>query len=199
MHTHNFHQITLNDLKLNLFLVLSPSLSQSWTGWPRRIRKLMGRGGKDPFPALGVIWLKMRLLNPILFFWKWIYVLRFADVSVKMEFVPWPSTAFLIPWVEKDAPGVGFPWIFTSSTITFTLFFQHLQTEDMEKAEKLRPAQSLPFLCHSPRSIPEHGAVPLRKSVSVSELVARWVAILQLQMTVDLWSSPGWSLLPPCP
>lgn len=87
----------------------------------------------------------------------------------------------------------------TSSTITFTLLFQHLQTEDMEKAEKLRPAQSLPFLCHSPRGIPEHEAVPLRKSVSVSELVARWVAILQLQMTIDLWSSPGWTLLPPYP
>ncbi|KFQ84408.1 hypothetical protein N337_12482 [Phoenicopterus ruber ruber] len=43
----------------------------------------------------------------------------------------------------------------------------------MEKAEKLRPAQSFPFLCHSPRSSPEHRAVPLRKSVSVSELVAR--------------------------
>ncbi|KFP42856.1 hypothetical protein N324_01968, partial [Chlamydotis macqueenii] len=44
----------------------------------------------------------------------------------------------------------------------------------MEKAEKLKPAQSFPFLCHSPRSSPERRAVPLRKSVSVSELVARW-------------------------
>ncbi|KFW66716.1 hypothetical protein AS28_04544, partial [Pygoscelis adeliae] len=44
----------------------------------------------------------------------------------------------------------------------------------MEKAEKLRPAQSFPFLCHSPRSSPERRAVPLRKSVSVSELVAWW-------------------------
>lgn len=111
MHTHNFHQITLNDLKLNLFLVLSLSLSQSWTGWLRGIRKLMGKGGKDPFRALGVIWLKMHLLNPILFFQKWIYVLSFSDVSVKKEFVPWPFTAFLTPRVEKDALGIGFPWI----------------------------------------------------------------------------------------
>ncbi|KFQ66223.1 hypothetical protein N334_05515, partial [Pelecanus crispus] len=44
----------------------------------------------------------------------------------------------------------------------------------MEKADKLRPAQSFPSLCHSPRSSPDHRAVPLRKSVSVSELVARW-------------------------
>ncbi|KFZ62398.1 hypothetical protein N321_02500, partial [Antrostomus carolinensis] len=43
----------------------------------------------------------------------------------------------------------------------------------MEKAEKLRPAQSFPFLCHSPRSSLERRAV-LRKSMSVSELVARW-------------------------
>ncbi|EOA95189.1 hypothetical protein Anapl_17982, partial [Anas platyrhynchos] len=51
----------------------------------------------------------------------------------------------------------------------------------MEKAEKLRPAQSLPFLCHSPRGIPEHEAVPLRKSVSVSELVARYQSILDCE------------------
>ncbi|KFP68113.1 hypothetical protein N322_10667, partial [Cariama cristata] len=44
----------------------------------------------------------------------------------------------------------------------------------MEKTEKLRPAQSFPFLCHSSRSSPESRAVSLRKSVSVSELVARW-------------------------
>ncbi|KFQ73251.1 hypothetical protein N335_08099, partial [Phaethon lepturus] len=44
----------------------------------------------------------------------------------------------------------------------------------MEKAEKLRSAQSFPFLCHSPRNSPERRAVTLRKSVSVSELVARW-------------------------
>ncbi|POI31683.1 hypothetical protein CIB84_004566 [Bambusicola thoracicus] len=59
----------------------------------------------------------------------------------------------------------------------------------MEKAEKLQSAQSFPFLCHSPRSGSEHRAVPLRKSVSVSELVARWVADLLLQVTVDLWLS----------
>ncbi|XP_062477366.1 xin actin-binding repeat-containing protein 1 isoform X1 [Pezoporus occidentalis] len=51
----------------------------------------------------------------------------------------------------------------------------------MEKAEKLRPAQSLPFLCHSPRSNPEHRAVVLRKSVSVSELVARYQSILDCE------------------
>ncbi|KFP85023.1 hypothetical protein N311_03227, partial [Apaloderma vittatum] len=44
----------------------------------------------------------------------------------------------------------------------------------MEEVEKLRPAQSFPFLCHSPRSNPECRTVLLRKSVSVSELVARW-------------------------
>ncbi|KFQ15276.1 hypothetical protein N330_11851, partial [Leptosomus discolor] len=44
----------------------------------------------------------------------------------------------------------------------------------MEKTGKLRPAQSFPFLCHSPRSSPERRAISLRKSVSVSELVARW-------------------------
>ncbi|KFO74228.1 hypothetical protein N303_03766, partial [Cuculus canorus] len=44
----------------------------------------------------------------------------------------------------------------------------------MEKSAKLRPAQSFPLLCHSPRSSPESRAVLLRKSVSVSELVARW-------------------------
>ncbi|KFV54497.1 hypothetical protein N341_12473, partial [Tyto alba] len=44
----------------------------------------------------------------------------------------------------------------------------------MEKTEKLRPDQSFHFLCHSPRSSPDHRAVSLRKSVSVSELVSRW-------------------------
>ncbi|XP_066170957.1 uncharacterized protein [Sylvia atricapilla] len=48
----------------------------------------------------------------------------------------------------------------------------------MEKAEKLRPAQSFPSLCHSPRSNPELRAVLLRKAVSVSELVARYQSIL---------------------
>ncbi|KFV73747.1 hypothetical protein N308_12968 [Struthio camelus australis] len=43
----------------------------------------------------------------------------------------------------------------------------------MEKAEKLRPAQSFPVLCRSPSSRLERRAVPLRKSMSVSELVAR--------------------------
>ncbi|KFP83947.1 hypothetical protein N310_12565, partial [Acanthisitta chloris] len=44
----------------------------------------------------------------------------------------------------------------------------------MEKSAELRPVQSFPTLCHSPRSNPECRAVVLRKSVSVSELVARW-------------------------
>ncbi|KGL77153.1 hypothetical protein N309_11756 [Tinamus guttatus] len=43
----------------------------------------------------------------------------------------------------------------------------------MDKAEKLRPAQSFPALCSAPCSHPERRAVPLRKSTSVSELVAR--------------------------
>lgn len=55
----------------------------------------------------------------------------------------------------------------------------------MEKAEKLRPVQSFPSLCHSPRSNPELRAVLLRKAVSVSELVARWVFSLWLQFTSD--------------
>ncbi|KFP07320.1 hypothetical protein N300_12053, partial [Calypte anna] len=45
----------------------------------------------------------------------------------------------------------------------------------MEKSQKLRPSQSFPLLCHSPKSSPEQSrTVPLRKSVSVAELVARW-------------------------
>ncbi|XP_075602850.1 xin actin-binding repeat-containing protein 1 isoform X3 [Balearica regulorum gibbericeps] len=54
----------------------------------------------------------------------------------------------------------------------------------MEKAEKLKPAQSFPFLCHSPRSSPEHRAV-LRKSVSVSELVARYQSILDCESSMS--------------
>ncbi|XP_035175576.1 uncharacterized protein LOC118163180 [Oxyura jamaicensis] len=60
----------------------------------------------------------------------------------------------------------------------------------MEKAEKLRSAQSLPFLCHSLRSIPEHGAVPLRKSVSVSELVARYQSILDCESRMSKKEHP---------
>ncbi|KAK2512639.1 hypothetical protein Q9233_016124, partial [Columba guinea] len=62
----------------------------------------------------------------------------------------------------------------SSITITFVLLLRCQQTKNMEKTEKLKPAQSFPFLCHSPRSSPECREVPLRKSVSVSELVARW-------------------------
>lgn len=83
----------------------------------------------------------------------------------------------------------SFPWVFTSSTITFALLFQCQQTENMEKAKKLRPAQSFPSLCHSPRSNPELRAVLLRKAVSVSELVARCVFSLWLQFTSDLRGS----------
>lgn len=102
----------------------------------------------------------------------------------------WPFEWRWMHWVLACLPRV-----FTSSTITFTLLFHCQQTEKMEKAEKLRSAQSFPFLCHSPRSSSQHRAIPLRKSVSVSELVARWVADLLLQVTVGLWlfrvSSPS--------
>ncbi|PKU35857.1 xin actin-binding repeat-containing protein 1 [Limosa lapponica baueri] len=60
----------------------------------------------------------------------------------------------------------------------------------MEKAEKLRPAQSFPFLCHSPRSSPERRAVALRKSVSVSELVARYQSILDCESTMSKQEHP---------
>ncbi|XP_030368703.1 uncharacterized protein LOC115619882 isoform X2 [Strigops habroptila] len=60
----------------------------------------------------------------------------------------------------------------------------------MEKAEKLRPAQSLPFLCRSPRSNPEHRAVLLRKSVSVSELVARYQSILDCESSMSKQEHP---------
>ncbi|XP_063180407.1 xin actin-binding repeat-containing protein 1 isoform X1 [Chroicocephalus ridibundus] len=60
----------------------------------------------------------------------------------------------------------------------------------MEKAEKLRPAQSFPFLCHSPRSSPERRAVPLRKSVSVSELVARYQSILDCESSMSKQEHP---------
>ncbi|KAM7123663.1 xin actin-binding repeat-containing protein 1 [Ciconia maguari] len=60
----------------------------------------------------------------------------------------------------------------------------------MEKAETLRPAQSFPFLCHSPRSSPEHRAVPLRKSVSVSELVARYQSILDCESSMSKQEHP---------
>lgn len=116
--------------------------------------------------------------------------MRFADVSVKTEFfhghllLHWPFEWRRMHWVL-----VCLPQVFTSSTITFTLSFQCQQAVNMEKAEKLRSAQSFPFLCHSPRSSSEHRGVPLRKSVSVSELVARWVADLLLQVTIDLWLS----------
>ncbi|XP_064361774.1 xin actin-binding repeat-containing protein 1 isoform X2 [Dromaius novaehollandiae] len=60
----------------------------------------------------------------------------------------------------------------------------------MDKAEKLRPAQSLPALCHSPRSRAEHRAVPLRKSVSVSELVARYQSILDCESNMSKQEHP---------
>ncbi|KAM9302631.1 xin actin-binding repeat-containing protein 1 [Morus bassanus] len=59
----------------------------------------------------------------------------------------------------------------------------------MEKAEKLKPAQSFPFLCHSPRSSPERRAV-LRKSVSVSELVARYQSILDCESSMSKQEHP---------
>ncbi|XP_030120076.4 xin actin-binding repeat-containing protein 1 isoform X1 [Taeniopygia guttata] len=54
----------------------------------------------------------------------------------------------------------------------------------MEKAERLRPAQSFPSLSHPPRSNPELRAVLLRKAVSVSELVARYQRILNGEKNV---------------
>ncbi|XP_075562273.1 xin actin-binding repeat-containing protein 1 isoform X1 [Pelecanus crispus] len=60
----------------------------------------------------------------------------------------------------------------------------------MEKADKLRPAQSFPSLCHSPRSSPDHRAVPLRKSVSVSELVARYQSILDCESSMSKQEHP---------
>ncbi|XP_068002034.1 xin actin-binding repeat-containing protein 1 [Melanerpes formicivorus] len=60
----------------------------------------------------------------------------------------------------------------------------------MEKAEKLRPAQSFPFLCHPPRSSPERRAVLLRKSVSVSELVARYQSILDYESSMSKQEHP---------
>ncbi|KAJ7410167.1 hypothetical protein BTVI_54124 [Pitangus sulphuratus] len=64
------------------------------------------------------------------------------------------------------------------------------QTENMEKAEKLRPAQSFPSLCHSPRSNPEIRAVLLRKAVSVSELVARYQSILDCERNMTKHEHP---------
>ncbi|XP_048806549.1 xin actin-binding repeat-containing protein 1 isoform X1 [Lagopus muta] len=60
----------------------------------------------------------------------------------------------------------------------------------MEKAEKLRSAQSFPFLCHSPRSSSQHRAIPLRKSVSVSELVARYQSILDYESSMSKQEHP---------
>ncbi|XP_027551275.1 xin actin-binding repeat-containing protein 1 isoform X2 [Neopelma chrysocephalum] len=60
----------------------------------------------------------------------------------------------------------------------------------MEKAEKLRPAQSFPSLCCSPRSNPELRAVLLRKAVSVSELVARYQSILDCDRSMTKQEHP---------
>ncbi|OPJ85257.1 xin actin-binding repeat-containing protein 1 [Patagioenas fasciata monilis] len=60
----------------------------------------------------------------------------------------------------------------------------------MEKTEKLKPAQSFPFLCHSPRSSPERREVALRKSVSVSELVARYQSILDCESSMSKKERP---------
>ncbi|XP_065601050.1 xin actin-binding repeat-containing protein 1 isoform X1 [Cyrtonyx montezumae] len=60
----------------------------------------------------------------------------------------------------------------------------------METTEKLRSAQSFPFLCHSSRSSSEHKAVPLRKSVSVSELVARYQSILDRESSMSKQEHP---------
>ncbi|XP_039236691.1 uncharacterized protein LOC113994413 isoform X2 [Pipra filicauda] len=60
----------------------------------------------------------------------------------------------------------------------------------MEKAEKLRPAQSFPSLCCSPRSNPELRAVLLRKAVSVSELVARYQSILDCDRNMTKQEHP---------
>ncbi|CAM9238821.1 unnamed protein product [Bubo scandiacus] len=60
----------------------------------------------------------------------------------------------------------------------------------MEKTKQLRPAQSFPFLCHSLRSSPERRAVSLRKSVSVSELVARYQSILDCESSMSKQEHP---------
>ncbi|XP_027516467.1 xin actin-binding repeat-containing protein 1 isoform X2 [Corapipo altera] len=60
----------------------------------------------------------------------------------------------------------------------------------MEKAEKLRPVQSFPSLCCSPRSNPELRAVLLRKAVSVSELVARYQRILDCDRNMTKQEHP---------
>ncbi|XP_071661451.1 xin actin-binding repeat-containing protein 1 isoform X2 [Patagioenas fasciata] len=60
----------------------------------------------------------------------------------------------------------------------------------MEKTEKLQPAQSFPFLCHPPRSSPERREVALRKSVSVSELVARYQSILDCESSMSKKERP---------
>ncbi|KAL2307157.1 hypothetical protein Nmel_000105 [Mimus melanotis] len=60
----------------------------------------------------------------------------------------------------------------------------------MEKAEKLRPAQSFPSLCHSPRSNPELRTVLLRKALSVSELVARYQCILNGEKSMTKQEHP---------
>ncbi|XP_063033304.1 xin actin-binding repeat-containing protein 1 isoform X1 [Melospiza melodia melodia] len=61
----------------------------------------------------------------------------------------------------------------------------------MEKAERLlRPAQSFPSLCPSPRSNPELRAVLLRKAVSVSELVARYQRILNGEKSMTKQEHP---------
>ncbi|XP_068790269.1 xin actin-binding repeat-containing protein 1 [Struthio camelus] len=60
----------------------------------------------------------------------------------------------------------------------------------MEKAEKLRPAQSFPVLCRSPSSRLERRAVPLRKSMSVSELVARYQSILDCESNMSKQEHP---------
>uniref|UniRef100_A0A803W8H8 LIM zinc-binding domain-containing protein n=1 Tax=Ficedula albicollis TaxID=59894 RepID=A0A803W8H8_FICAL len=60
----------------------------------------------------------------------------------------------------------------------------------MEKAEKLRPAQSFPSLCHSPRSNPELRTVLLRKALSVSELVARYQRILNGEKSMTKQEHP---------
>ncbi|XP_071416589.1 uncharacterized protein [Pithys albifrons albifrons] len=64
------------------------------------------------------------------------------------------------------------------------------KTENMEKAEKLRPAQSFPSLCHSPRNNPVHRAVLLGKAVSVSELIARYQSILDCERNMTKQEHP---------
>ncbi|XP_071590738.1 xin actin-binding repeat-containing protein 1 isoform X2 [Heliangelus exortis] len=61
----------------------------------------------------------------------------------------------------------------------------------MEKSEKLRPSQSFPLLCHSLRSSPEQSrTVPLRKCVSVAELVARYQSILDCESNMSKQGHP---------